>query len=201
MKIAPIALAVLVPALAAADPAPYVVREGRAVAPGISPIRPISALGMGTIHAGVASGAAASRRGFRSSGRRGIMGAAPSGGTGAATTPSAPPPYATPGAKILSAGRQPLYSDPGNGGTHSVEGGGFIAIDQSRAHDVGRTPGISWGPRDTPPSANSHSGAGGTGASSNGPAGGGAASAAPATAPSSDAGAPAQGATGFDPTF
>jgi hypothetical protein len=74
------------------------------------------------------------------------------------------PAWATPGAMIRSAGQQPVYSDPGNGGVHSVNGGGFIAMDQSRANDVGRSPGITWG-------APSRAAAGGgSGASSNGPA-------------------------------
>lgn len=88
--------------------------------------------------------------------------AADTGGTSA-------PAWATPGAKIISAGRQPVYSDPGNGGTHSVEGGGFIAMDQGRANDVGRAPGITWGRPDRAPSSGAAAG-GGSGGSSNGPA-------------------------------
>ena len=85
-----------------------------------------------------------------------------SGGTSA-------PAWATIGAKILTAGQQPVYSNPGNGGTHSVEGGGFIAMDQGHANDVGRGPGISWGAPDQAPSSGAGSGGGGSGASSNGP--------------------------------
>ena len=80
------------------------------------------------------------------------------------------PAWATPGAKIVSAGQPPVYSDPGNGGTHSVEGGGFIAMDQSKAADVGRAPGIAWSAPDKTMSAGASGEGGGTGASSNGPA-------------------------------
>ena len=85
-----------------------------------------------------------------------------------ADTGTSTPAYAVPGAKIISAGQQPVYSDPGNGGTHSVEGGGFIAIDQSKANDVGRGPGITWARPDS--TMSSGSGGGGSGGSSNGPA-------------------------------
>src|SRR6185503_3782502 len=88
----------------------------------------------------------------------------------AAPADSTPPAYAVPGAKILSEGQQPVYSQAAGGGTHSVEGGGFIAMDQAKAHDVGRAPGITWAPPDTPPGRNPQMGGGGTGASANGPA-------------------------------
>ena len=66
--------------------------------------------------------------------------------------------------------RPPVYSNPGNGGTHSVDGGGFVAIDPSRAVDVGRSPGITLGAMDrTTPSASGGAGSG-SGGSSNGPA-------------------------------
>jgi hypothetical protein len=199
MKSALIALAALVPALAFADdPAPYVVHEGRAVtrsqsAPSAPSAQRPSSFGTGAIRTQISGGrsgaastsssseaafrgtpsrAVSGARAFRStrhSGRRGITGTPPA--TSPAPAADAPPPYAVPGAKILSAGHQPVYSDPGNGGMHSVEGGGFIAIDQARARDVGRTPGISWAPPDTPPGANPKSGGsgGGSGASANGP--------------------------------
>jgi hypothetical protein len=222
MKLALLALAALAPATAfAEDPAPYVVHDGRAAAPAQSntPARTPSSFGSTAIHprivSGTASGAPAAGapasgasgsnvRTFRSthsSRRRGIMGAAPAGGAGgtpAAPASSAPPPYAVPGAKIITQGQQPVYSTPSGGGTQSVQGGGFIAIDQSRANDVGRGPGISWGPPDKPPSTG-NSGGGGSGATSNGPVAGGAASAAPGTAANTNRGA--QGATGFDPAF
>ena len=98
-----------------------------------------------------------------------IKKAVPGGGTGSPTPAPAPtdtpPPYATPGAKIVTAGQPPGYSNPGNGGTHSVDGGGFIAIDQGRANDVGRG-GITWGTPDRVPSSGG-AGGGGSGASEN----------------------------------
>ncbi|HEX4047442.1 MAG TPA: hypothetical protein VH309_06390, partial [Elusimicrobiota bacterium] len=92
------------------------------------------------------------------------------GGTGGTTSaPSAPPAYATPGAKILSAGQQPVYSTPSGGGTQSVDGGGFVAMDQSRAVNVGAAPGITWAPPDRTQSSGSRGGSG-SGGSSNGSA-------------------------------
>ncbi len=128
--------------------------------------------------------------------RRGITGSAPpTGGSFPAPTPapSAAPGFATPGAKIITAGIQPTYSDPGNAGVHSVEGGGFIAIDKSRANDVGRSPASTWAPPDTPPSVNPlMGGKGGSGGSSNGPtpvgSGAGAPTGAPATAATTNRG-------------
>ena len=231
MKIALIALAALVPALASADdPAPYVLHEGIAVgadssaAGGTSASRQPSAFGTSAIHAGVSSGtppkaaaaapkgaarAAAGARGFRGTGHsrhRGVMGASSTGGGGVpAPAPAAAPPYAAIGAKIISAGQPPVYSDPGNAGTHSVEGGGFIDINQSKAHDVGRAPGIAWAPPDTPPSANpTTGGSGGTGASANGPSPVNVpapAVGAPAVAPPNPGGQTDHGATGFDGSF
>ena len=108
------------------------------------------------------AGAASSAKGRSSS--AGI--AKLTGGTGgsASSAPSAAPPYATPGAKILSTGQQPVYSNPGNGGTFSVQGGGFVAIDQGHANDVGRGPGVTWG---APGAAAGGGGGGGSGVSSN----------------------------------
>ena len=83
--------------------------------------------------------------------------------------PAAAPAYATPGAKILSEGQQPVYSNPGGGGTQSVNGGGFVAIEPGRANDVGRSPGITFGAPDRAQSSGTGS-AGGSGGSSNGPA-------------------------------
>lgn len=83
---------------------------------------------------------------------------------------SSAPAWATPGALIRSAGQPPVYSDPGNSSTHSVDGGGFIAMDQSRALDVGRSPGITHSAPDRTMSTASSGGGGGSGASSNGPA-------------------------------
>lgn len=195
MKIPLIALAALIPALASAeDPKPYVVYQGRAVqsvlaapSPAAAPqantaaARQVSAFGTSAFRPGVSSGrsfaytSAPASRGFRgmgrSSGRRGIAGSTPIGSPAPAPAPSdsSPLAYAVPGAKILTAGLQPVYSEAKGGGTHSVEGGGFIAMDDSKAHDVGRAPGITWAPPDTPPSASQVNSGGGTGASANGP--------------------------------
>jgi hypothetical protein len=92
------------------------------------------------------------------------------GGTGGSGSSSSntPPGYATPGSKILTLGQAPVYSNPGGGGTASVQGGGFVAIDPAHANDVGRGPGITWAPPDKTAAAGT--GGGGSGASSNGPA-------------------------------
>jgi len=195
MRIALIGLAALLPALASgedASPAPYVLHQGRAVreeAPAGGPsapsasrpsrpngvsVRQVSSFGSSAPQTRIVGGRssfgrpaapAPAPRAFRgvSSRRRGIMAA------GATPADSTPPAYAVPGAKIISAGQPPVYSEAAGGGTHSVEGGGFIAIDQSKAHDVGRAPGITWAPPDTPPGRNPASGGGGTGVSANGP--------------------------------
>lgn len=196
MRIALIGLAALLPALASAeDPKPYVVYQGRAVrsggaapvqaaqptaaqagAPqtaGAPAVRPGFTFGSGFVHTSITGGrssfgrpAPAASRAFRgSSFRRGFTSS-----RRATAGDSAPPAYAVPGAKILTAGQQPVYSPAAGGGTHSIEGGGFIAMDQAKAHDVGRAPGISWAPPDTPPGRNPQTGGGGTGASANGPA-------------------------------
>lgn len=198
MRIALIGLAALLPSLASAQdasPAPYVLHQGRAVrteaaAPegssahqssaegGSSGVatRQVSAFGAAPVRTGIVGGRsffgrswtpAPAARAFRgSSFRRGVTGSA----RRAAADDSAPPAFAVPGAKIISEGQQPVYSEAADGGTHSVEGGGFIAMDQAKAHDVGRAPGISWAPPDTPPSATRVSMGGGSGASANGPA-------------------------------
>jgi hypothetical protein len=146
--------------------------------------RSVSAFGIGSIRPGISGNRALARpnssfsraRGFRGSSHgRSISGTPVTGAPAPAPAPapadSAPPAYAVPGAKIISEGQQPVYSKAAGGGTHSIEGGGFIAMDQSKAHDVGRAPGITWAPPDTPPSANPvNKGGGGSGASANGPA-------------------------------
>lgn len=200
--------------------APAASAPAAAPSSGAAAVRAPSAFGTSSIQAGISYGSgapsggssssfvsarpAASGRGFgvravrstRRSGRRGVTGSTVPGGTTPAS--SGPPPFATIGAKIITEGQPPVYSDPGNAGTHSVEGGGFVAIDQSRANDVGRAPGIFWAPPDTPPSSG-HSGGGGSGASANGPAAGSSPVGAPAVAPQTNRGA--SGATGFDPSF
>jgi hypothetical protein len=140
----------------------------------------VSAFGTGAIRPGISFGRPAAARqasgfsrAFRgASHRRGIVGSTPIGTPPATPAPSndAPPAFAVPGAKIISAGQPPVYSQAAGGGTHSIEGGGFIAMDQAKAHDVGRAPGITWAPPDTPPSANPVNKGGGSGASANGPA-------------------------------
>ncbi len=116
---------------------------------------------------------AASRTGFTGAagarGRSTFAGAKLTGtGTGGTTTSATPAtsPSSAIGAKVLTLGEQPTYSNAAGGGTASVNGGGFIAIDQSKANDVGRSPGVTWGPADTPPSSGRPSG-GGAGASAN----------------------------------
>jgi hypothetical protein len=243
MKLALLGLAVLAPALAAADdPAPYVLHDGRGAAPartsasgsssGAAAAKQTSSFGSNAVRAAVTpqngSGAADAPSGSgnagssggssswnahgfraarRSSSRRGIAGTPPAGGSGGSGTPApAPtsaPAWAAPGAKILTAGQQPVYSDPtAPAGTHSVEGGGFIAIDQTRAGDVGRGPGITWAPPDLPPSSSQSGTGSGTGASSNGPAVVTAAQTnTPQTAPSDPSKHRDDGATGFNPAF
>jgi hypothetical protein len=117
------------------------------------------------------AGGVSSRTGFAGSalknGRATFGNAKLTGGTGG-TGSSAPTisPSAAVGAKVLTLGQAPVYSNPGGGGTTSVQGGGFVAIDPSHATDALRGPGITWGA----PDKASSSGGGGSGASSNGPA-------------------------------
>jgi hypothetical protein len=115
----------------------------------------------------------ASRTGFAAAPGKGraafanskLMGA--TGGSGSSSS-NTPPGDAAVGSKILTLGQAPVYSNPGGGGTASVQGGGFVAIDPARANDVGRGPGITWGKPDNAPSSGASGG--GSGASSNGPA-------------------------------
>ncbi|MFI5362524.1 MAG: hypothetical protein ACHQ49_11185 [Elusimicrobiota bacterium] len=110
---------------------------------------------------------ASSRGGFAAVSSRRRFAAATSGAptTGSSNAQAA---SAAVGSKILTAGYPPTYSAASGGGTLSVNGGGFVTIDQSRALDVGRSPGITWGAPDR--AISSGSGAGGSGGSSNGPA-------------------------------
>jgi hypothetical protein len=119
---------------------------------------------------GFASGISRSRSGFAHVSR--LAGTPPAGGSGGGTggtssAPAAAPGWATPGAKILTAGQQPVYSNPAPSGTHSVDGGGFIAIDQGRANNVGGS-GVTWAAPDR--TSSSGSGAGGNGVTENSPA-------------------------------
>jgi hypothetical protein len=216
MKTALLAVAVLVPVLASADDAkPYVLHDGRAVktAPANADAKTTSAFGTKAVHPRVSSGRPSNARtsnAARSSARRGILGGAPKGGTGGGTGgTTAPAPateqggWATPGSKILTAGQQPVYSTPAGGGTNSINGGGFVAIDQGRANDVGHAPSVHWGPKDTPPPPNPTKGGGGasgTGVTANGPVivVNGPATV-PLVSPSNANGA--TGATGFNASF
>jgi hypothetical protein len=120
-----------------------------------------------------------------------------------ATDDAPPPNYSKPGALIRTEGQLPVYSDPGNARTFSVEGGGFIAQEAAKSRDAARAPGVAWGAPDTPPSVNptSGAGAGGGGVTANGPA----------ITVNNDhsgnvngnqyAGGPAPSGTGFDPSF
>jgi hypothetical protein len=211
MKTVLIALAVLVPALAAAeDPKPFVLRNGRAAPSSDSPAAPpaapaatggaaggqfinaaalTSTFGSNAVHPTVTGGdpaataasviAAATSgggsgqalRGVRSpSARRGVTRRA--GRSRKASGDTVPPNYTKPGALIRSEGQLPQYSDPGNAGTHSVDGGGFIAQDPKRSRDLGASGGVTWGKPDTPPGGNANgsgSRAGGNGVTANGP--------------------------------
>lgn len=189
MKIAPIAGLLLLPALAFANgPARYVVHQGRHVSEprGESPQRSFGFVGR-TGGRGLSGGrgGASVFRGARSSAAassgfggfsRALSGRATAFHFSTTRSPrrlssvdgdgAGAPAWATPGALIRTAGQPPAYSNPGNGGLLSVEGGGFISIDQSRANDVGRSLGLTWG---APQRASTRTG-GGSGASSNGPA-------------------------------
>lgn len=141
------------------------------VRPSSYPGDPAAAAAAAMAAAGAASGSSAGQavRGVkRHSAKRGVAKSSSRKADG-----DAPPPnYSKPGALIRTEGQLPIYTDPGNAGTHSVEGGGFVDIDPRRAKDVGRSPGVAWGAPDTPPSANptSGGGAGGNGVTANGPA-------------------------------
>jgi hypothetical protein len=127
--------------------------------------RVVKAPGGGTTGGGGTSGGGTSAGGTTG----GVTTGGP-GATGSTTSPSsAAPAWATPGAKILSAGQQPVYSTPSGGGTASVNGGGFIAINQAQAGDVGRSPGVTWAQPDRTQSSGS-GGISGSGATTNGPA-------------------------------
>lgn len=200
MRKALVAFAVAIPALVwAEDRQPYVVHNGRGssapavAAPAAASNHPLGAevrptgMGANAVTAAVAAAAAAGapapsaptgqafvgggapRRGVVQRGsaahRRGAVRRA----TGDQT--DAPPPYFDkPGALIRTEGQLPVYSDPGNARTHSVEGGGLVDIDQRKARDSGRAPGVHWGAPDTRPPVNPGSGAGGNAVTANGPA-------------------------------
>ncbi len=234
----------LVPALAWADDSrPYVTHNGRGVeapapasVPSPAPAAAATAFGSNASRPAVVSAAVAAANsataaagaavpassGQAVTGRstrplRGIQkrrGVAAPGGTGS-TTQAPPPEYSKPGALIRTAGQLPVYSDPGNARTASVEGGGLITIDQSKAHDAARSNGVTYGAPDTRPGANPTSGAGGSAVTSNGGSAattngggsGGASGGGGATTGGGDGGrkskdesAPA-GGTGFDGSF
>lgn len=79
----------------------------------------------------------------------------------------------TPGALIRTAGQLPVYTAAEPARTLSVEGGGFIALDERRAQNVGAAPGVRWGAPDRTPSGNALGGGGaggGNGITANDPA-------------------------------
>lgn len=150
----------------------YLTAATQASAFGANTVRPSATAGDPGAAAAAALAAAGAGQSFRgtarSTNKRGVPRAA------ARRAQDSPPPnYSKPGALIRTEGQLPVYANPGNAGTHSVEGGSFVNIDPRRAKDVGRAPGISWGAPDTPPSGNPASGsgsAGGNGVTANGPA-------------------------------
>lgn len=95
---------------------------------------------------------------FRSGGGRKVDGggAGAGGGTGGATTAGAeqaPPNYSKPGALIRTTGQQPLYEKAEDPRTHTTDAG-EIALNNRKAHDVGRAPSVQQGPKDTLPPPN-----------------------------------------------
>jgi hypothetical protein len=105
---------------------------------------------------------------FGTAAKRSVSGAptAPTGGgKGGSSTQSAPAVSgaAVPGAKILTAGQQPVYSAAAGGGTNTVEGGAITG--NANAQNVG-VGGVTWSAPDKQPSTGS-SGSGGTGVSAN----------------------------------
>ncbi|MFI5345441.1 MAG: hypothetical protein ACHQ51_03615 [Elusimicrobiota bacterium] len=120
----------------------------------------------------------------------------------------APPNYSKPGALIRTEGQLPVYSDPGNAGTHAVEGGGFIAQDSRRSQDSNRGPGVAWGAPDRAPTASGGSG-GGSGIVQNAAPGGSGGSAGSTQHGDNGQGNNGQdngrgngnGVSGFDPSF
>lgn len=127
--------------------------------------------------AGVGGGAAAAPSQDRSFAGRRISGRKTRGITSktrrGASDSDIPPNYTKPGALIRTEGQLPVYSDPGNARTTSVEGGSFVDINPKYARGAAVAPGITWGKPDTPPPpspTSGGSGAGGNGVSANGPA-------------------------------
>ncbi|MDE2491866.1 MAG: hypothetical protein KGM24_13555 [Elusimicrobia bacterium] len=90
-------------------------------------------------------------------------------GSGGSSTQTPPPNFSKPGALIRTAGQLPKYEAASGGGTHAIDGGGFVASNPADSHDVGRSPGVAWGRPDTPPGANAGSVGGNNGAAYNGP--------------------------------
>jgi len=176
MKTALLVCAALVPALVSADDSkPYVVSNGRgpsaAAADANQPLvvtGQASAFGSSAVRPNVSTPVSAKRIASAAPGRAEKSPRRVTGSSGA--DQSRPPNFDKPGALIRSEGQLPRYADPGNARAHSVEGGGLVDIDQKKARDVGRAPGIAWSAPDTPPSVNPTSRAGGTAVTANGPA-------------------------------
>ena len=178
MKTSLFALAVLLPALVqAGDRAhrPYALTNGRSVKAASAPASAPQTGAAVTRAAGQSgssvpstsamggSQAAIGRRasGGQPQGHRSFWSGKRKADGGGTPTEEAPPNFSKPGALIRTEGQQPKYAEASPTRTHTVEGGSFIAIDARKAQDVGRTPGLTVGPKDTPPSANTGSAAGG----------------------------------------
>jgi hypothetical protein len=165
MKTAILAAAVLVLTAAFADARSGGLSGGRGGARGFSRSLAHPAFGARSSFAPRSFGG--SRATFGAAARRSVSGApsAPTGGgKGGSSSQSAPATSgaAVPGAKILSAGQQPVYSVAAGGGTNTVEGGAITGGANAQNVGVG---GVTWSAPDKQPSARGSGG--GTGASEN----------------------------------
>lgn len=177
MKTALVALAVLLPALVQAydkGGRPYSLTNGRSnaqattqvsaqtaavhsSAPTATAVKTQTSTGVNAVYTGSSRSAAGMRssggqpRGHQSfwSGKRRSDG----GGT-TTSTEEAPPNFSKPGAWIRSEGQQPTYAQATPARSHTVEGGSFVDINNSKGQDVGRSPGVHQGPKDTLPPPN-----------------------------------------------
>lgn len=176
MKIALLLLSAVCAAPALADDAPYVLRNGRAQpAPSAAPAPASIAAAAPAIPAASGSPAPHGSLGKPSGSNFGSRNVHPTimtpgrvgsgarnhiagtGGRGLVRGDgNAPPPnYSKPGALIRTEGQLPVYTDPGNARTFGVDGGGFITkIEEGRAVDVGRAPGMKYGAPDKAPPPN-----------------------------------------------
>ena len=118
--------------------------------------------------------AAARAASGRPSPRKGFAAASTTKGTSAFSktkrlTGAAGDTTAAPAPLTYGESRPPVYSNAEPARTQSVDGGGFVAIDRSRAVDAASSPGVTLGPPDKAQSSGA-GGGGGSGGSSNGPA-------------------------------